>query len=107
MGTATEYSGAGLSTQGGDGLSARKFHANQAVVAAEFDPPPCVNDLLNKKTGLNDQRMAEKPGEFSNQYSVGSRRIPVWICTRTHTESVFKFKEHGHSGQRFVALRAK
>ena len=44
--------------------------------------------------------MAEKPGEFSNQYSVGSRRIPVWICTRTHTESVFKFKEHGRSGQK-------
>jgi len=49
VGTRAEHLGTGLPTQSGDGLSAGKFHANQAIVAAEFNYDPGANKLYEIK----------------------------------------------------------
>jgi len=49
LGKPSEHFGTGLPIQGGDGLSAGKFHANQAVVEAEFNYDPGANKLYEIK----------------------------------------------------------
>ena len=58
MGEKPQHSGAGLSIQEGNGLSAREFYENEPAIT------PAELRLKIKKTGPDSQEVTERPGEF-------------------------------------------
>ena len=46
-----------------------------------------------KKNRVNQPEDDRETRGISNEYNVGLRRTPVWVCTKIQTENV-KIKEH-------------